>query len=245
MRDDSIAFTGQGIPAATLARLGRTRGFVFDMDGTLLLGNERNHDMKPLPGALEITHWLSAHGIPFAVFTNGTARSPEEYATTLRKLGFALPDAAMMTPASSAVDLFVQRGYKRVLVLGGDGLAMPLRKAGIEVVAPVGRPQADAVLIGWYREFTMNNLEAACYAVWGGAQAFSASQALFFATAAGKTLEKGTYRVTFMTGDWFATQKASTFFPEVPVIFEADGSVEHYHIPLLLSPYGFSTYRGN
>jgi len=46
-------------------------------------------------------------------------------------------------------------------------------------------------------------------------------------------------------GDWFATQKASTFFPEVPVIFEADGSVEHYHIPLLLSPYGFSTYRGN
>lgn len=188
MRDDSIAFTGQGIPAATLARLGRTRGFVFDMDGTLLLGNERNHDMKPLPGALEITHWLSGHDIPFAVFTNGTARSPEEYATTLRKLGFALPDAAMMTPASSAVDLFVQRGYKRVLVLGGDGLAMPLRKAGIEVVAPVGRPQADAVLIGWYREFTMNNLEAACYAVWGGAQAFSASQAMFFATAAGRTL---------------------------------------------------------
>ncbi len=61
----------------------------------------------------------------------------------------------------------------------------------------------------------------------------------------GKALEKGTYRVTFKTGDWFAKQKASTFFPEVPVIFEADGSVEHYHIPLLLSPYGFSTYRGN
>lgn len=61
----------------------------------------------------------------------------------------------------------------------------------------------------------------------------------------GKALEKGTYRVTFMTGDWFAKHEASTFFPEVPVIFEADGSVEHYHIPLLLSPYGFSTYRGN
>ena len=61
----------------------------------------------------------------------------------------------------------------------------------------------------------------------------------------GKALEKGTYRVTFKTGDWFAAHNASTFFPEVPVIFEADGSVEHYHIPLLLSPYGFSTYRGN
>ena len=62
---------------------------------------------------------------------------------------------------------------------------------------------------------------------------------------AGKTLEKGTYRVTFKTGDWFKQHGSSTFFPEVPVIFEVDGSVAHYHIPLLLSPYGYSTYRGN
>lgn len=61
----------------------------------------------------------------------------------------------------------------------------------------------------------------------------------------GKDLEKGTYRVTFKTGEWFAEHKTSTFFPEVPVIFTADGSVPHYHIPLLLSPYGYSTYRGN
>ena len=60
-----------------------------------------------------------------------------------------------------------------------------------------------------------------------------------------KVLEKGTYRVTFKTGDWFKEHQSATFFPEVPVIFEADGSVPHYHIPLLLSPYGFSTYRGN
>ena len=61
----------------------------------------------------------------------------------------------------------------------------------------------------------------------------------------GKALEKGTYRVTFKTGDWFKKHQSATFFPEVPVIFEADGSVPHYHIPLLLSPFGFSTYRGN
>lgn len=61
----------------------------------------------------------------------------------------------------------------------------------------------------------------------------------------GKALEKGVYRVTFKTGEWFKQHQAKTFFPEVPVIFEADGSVPHYHIPLLLSPYGFSTYRGN
>lgn len=60
-----------------------------------------------------------------------------------------------------------------------------------------------------------------------------------------KALEKGNYRVTFKTGEWFAAHKTASFFPEVPVIFAVDGTVPHYHIPLLLSPYGFSTYRGN
>lgn len=61
----------------------------------------------------------------------------------------------------------------------------------------------------------------------------------------GKTLEKGTYRVTFKTGEWFTAHKTASFFPEIPVIFAVDGTVPDYHIPLLLSPYGFSTYRGN
>jgi 5-hydroxyisourate hydrolase len=61
----------------------------------------------------------------------------------------------------------------------------------------------------------------------------------------GRKLEAGTYRVTFKTGTWFAGKKGATFFPEIPVIFSVDGSVAHYHIPLLLSPYGYSTYRGN
>ncbi|ERS01092.1 hydroxyisourate hydrolase [Acinetobacter sp. COS3] len=57
--------------------------------------------------------------------------------------------------------------------------------------------------------------------------------------------EKGIYKVTFKTGEWFQKNKQSSFFPEVPVIFSVDGKLEHYHIPLLISPYGYSTYRGN
>ena len=53
------------------------------------------------------------------------------------------------------------------------------------------------------------------------------------------------YKVTFKTGEWFKKNNQNSFFPEVPVIFQTDGSVKHYHIPLLLSPYGYSTYRGN
>nr|WP_291371233.1 MULTISPECIES: hydroxyisourate hydrolase [unclassified Acinetobacter] len=58
-------------------------------------------------------------------------------------------------------------------------------------------------------------------------------------------LQKGIYKVTFKTGDWFKAKNQRSFFPEVPVVFVIDGSLEHYHIPLLLSPYGYSTYRGN
>ena len=59
------------------------------------------------------------------------------------------------------------------------------------------------------------------------------------------SLQKGIYKVTFKTGDWFKANNQRTFFPEVPVVFVIDGSLDHYHIPLLLSSYGYSTYRGN
>lgn len=169
-------------------RLRAARGFVFDMDGTLVLGDQRNHGLSPLPGALEATRLLDRRGIGFVVFTNGTPRTPQGYAQELRKVGFALDDAQMLTPASSAVELFMRRGYRRVMVLGGEGMALPLREVGIEVVEPVGRTEADAVFIGWYREFSIDTLESACHAVWGGAQVFSASQSMFFATAQGKAL---------------------------------------------------------
>lgn len=55
----------------------------------------------------------------------------------------------------------------------------------------------------------------------------------------------GVYRVTFETGDWFEARDIATFFPDVPVPFQVEDTEQHYHIPLLLSPYGYSTYRGN
>ena len=60
-----------------------------------------------------------------------------------------------------------------------------------------------------------------------------------------QTFEAGQYRVVFKTGEYFKKAKHETFFPEIPVIFEVKQTDQHYHIPLLLSPYGFSTYRGS
>ncbi|HEV2243118.1 MAG TPA: HAD family hydrolase [Streptosporangiaceae bacterium] len=179
--------------ATARARLKTVRGFVFDLDGTLVLGDRSGRGLTPLPGALEITRWAARQRLPFVVFTNGTTKTPGVLAQALRGIGFDLPDDAVMTPASSAVDVLTRRGHRRVLVLGRDGLTGPLLEAGLEVVRPApaaeGRqPRADAVLVGWYPEFTMPALEAACHAVWDGAAVYSCSQAMFFATAQGRAL---------------------------------------------------------
>jgi HAD superfamily hydrolase (TIGR01450 family) len=163
------------------------RGFVLDLDGTLVLGDRRNHGLRPLPGAVEFTGWLAGRGLPYRIFTNGTARTPGAYDQVLREVGFELSDGAVVTPACSAADLFQRRGHRRVLTLGA-GLAQPLHEAGIETVPAAGRPDVDAVLVGQFREFAMDALEAACHAVWAGAAVYSCSQGAFFATAEGRAL---------------------------------------------------------
>ncbi len=57
-------------------------------------------------------------------------------------------------------------------------------------------------------------------------------------------LAPGKYRLNFATGTYYAQQGTATFFPEVDLVFEVTGA-EHYHVPLLLSPFAYSTYRGS
>jgi 5-hydroxyisourate hydrolase len=58
-------------------------------------------------------------------------------------------------------------------------------------------------------------------------------------------LGAGVHRLFFATGDWFAATGQTGFYPEVSVVFEVTDPNRHYHVPLLLSPYAFSTYRGS
>ena len=60
-----------------------------------------------------------------------------------------------------------------------------------------------------------------------------------------ENMEPGVYKVTFKTGDYFKSQNMNTFFPVVPVIFNVTKQNQKLHIPLLLSQYGYSTYRGS
>ena len=61
----------------------------------------------------------------------------------------------------------------------------------------------------------------------------------------GEPLSAGTYRVRFETGDYFSGEGRGTFHPFVEIVFSVADPGEHYHVPLLLSPYGYTTYRGS
>lgn len=175
------------LSTSNIERLHRARAFVFDMDGTLVLGDAKSGGHRPLPGAVLLIDLLRERGVPFRVFTNGTALSPADYAASLRKGGLHIEDHEMMTPSTSAADWFLRRGIHRVRVLGNAGAQAPLREAGLEVVEP-GQPaeNVQAVYTAWFREFGFGDLECACRDVWGGAVLTTASNVPFFATHTGR-----------------------------------------------------------
>jgi 5-hydroxyisourate hydrolase len=55
----------------------------------------------------------------------------------------------------------------------------------------------------------------------------------------------GLYRLVFETGRYFSDTGRVTFYPRVEIVFRIDAPDQHYHVPLLLSPFGYSTYRGS
>lgn len=58
-------------------------------------------------------------------------------------------------------------------------------------------------------------------------------------------IEAGTFRLTFDTAAYFKATDQPTFFPEVSLTFNVEDPSQHYHVPVLLSPFALSTYRGS
>jgi 4-nitrophenyl phosphatase len=163
---------------------------MFDLDGTLLLSDRSLHGYEILPDAAELLTELARRDFPFVVLTNGSAYPPAEQAAKLRKLGLPVRDECMFTPSSVAADLMVRADVRRVLVLGTPGVGQALRDAQIDTVqvGESGERDVQAVYVGWYPDCTMKGIEAACEAIWAGAQLYVASDVPFFATKQGRTM---------------------------------------------------------
>ncbi|KAF8846067.1 transthyretin [Paxillus ammoniavirescens] len=65
------------------------------------------------------------------------------------------------------------------------------------------------------------------------------------AKQAGKTITTGIYKIVFKPNEYFAKSGRKCFYPWVEIPFQIENPEEHYHIPLLISPYSFTTYRGS
>lgn len=163
------------------------RGFMFDLDGTLILSNRKLGSYRVIPGAVEVLNELERRQIPFLALTNGSAYPAAKQGPRLREVGLPIADEHLFTPNSVAGKVFRERGYANVLVLGTPGVVEALEGHGVTCSLPgdESAASADAVYTAWHPECTMADIHAAAGRVLAGAPFYTASDVPFFATAEG------------------------------------------------------------
>ncbi len=82
---------------------------MFDLDGTLVLGDRSGKSYDVLPGAIEVLSRLRERGIPYVVLTNGSGQVPALQAAKLRSFGLPIDDQQMLTPSSVTAGVFTAR----------------------------------------------------------------------------------------------------------------------------------------
>jgi 4-nitrophenyl phosphatase len=165
----------------------KPKGFMFDLDGTLILSNRKLGSYQVIPGAVGVLTELERRGVPYLALTNGSAYPAAKQGPRLREVGLPIPDGHLFTPNSVAGKVFVERGYANVLVLGTPGVVEALEGHGVRCSLPgdEGAKTADAVYSAWHPECSMADIHAAAGRVLDGAPFYTASDVPFFATSEG------------------------------------------------------------
>jgi 4-nitrophenyl phosphatase len=165
------------------------KGFMFDLDGTLILSDRKLGGYTAILGAAEALAALDERDIPWVAMTNGSAYPASVQAPKLRAVGLPVRDERLFTPNSVAGRAMVERGYKLVLVLGTQGVADALREMGVNCALPddPAAHAADAVYIAWHPECSMPDIHLACERALEGAALLTASDVPYFATKDGRS----------------------------------------------------------
>jgi 4-nitrophenyl phosphatase len=140
-------------------RLGRIRGFLLDMDGTLYIGGEA------VEGAVALMAALTRSGAPHLVLTNNSSAARTRYRDRLGQLGMPVPLSAVLTSGGASAEwLAAATDLRRPYVLGTRALKAECRRAGL---APVddAPESADCVLLGYDTGVTYRTLTEACLLV--------------------------------------------------------------------------------
>ena len=141
----------------------RYDSFLLDIDGVLMRGEEA------IPGAPEAVERLRGEGVPRVFMTNNSARTPDEVAARLSRVGIAAGPDQVVTSALATADVLGRDGVARAFLVGERGVRDALGDAGIEVVD--GEPdEVDAVIVGWDRSADYARLRRAALLVERGAR---------------------------------------------------------------------------
>jgi glycerol-1-phosphatase len=137
---------------------------LFDLDGVLYRGDD------PVAGAPETIHALREAGATIRFLTNNSARTPDEVAERLRRMGIEADAAEVVTSANATAALLRREGASgTAYVIGENGIRTALAGIGIQVVD--GEPQrADLVVVGWDRDLTYDRLRIAALLIQRGAR---------------------------------------------------------------------------
>jgi NagD protein len=171
-------------------RLDDVRGFVFDVDGTLV--HREGDTVHVVPGARELLERIRESGRPFAIFTNGSHTAPAVFAKGLREAGLPVEDEQMLTPLCS-VQAYLngrKRGAK-VLPFVTESARGYLADSGVDLVDFDHADEAEAVFVAHIDHADLPELEKAAFAVIAGARLLTGSYVSAYAGANGPILSRG------------------------------------------------------
>lgn len=141
--------------------------FLLDLDGVLYRGD------SPIPGAPETVEALRSLGKRLAFVTNNSSRTPKAVVAHLASVGVDAQPAEVETSSLTTAATLSDRSVRRAAVIGEEGLRMALTSAGIQIVP--GDEEPDAVVLGWDRHVTYDDLREASLALQRGATLYASN----------------------------------------------------------------------
>jgi len=153
--------------------------FLLDLDGVLYRGD------RPIANAADAVRDLRSLGKGLAFVTNNSSRTPEAVVAHLASVGVHADPAEVETSALTTAAALHDRSIGSAYVIGEEGLRTALASAGIEVVAADAEP--PAVVVGWDRRVTYDDIRAACVAVQRGATLFASNDDVSYPAPDGLT----------------------------------------------------------
>jgi HAD superfamily hydrolase (TIGR01450 family) len=170
-------------------RLDDVKGFVLDVDGTLV--HRAGEDVHVQPGAREALAKIKASGRSLAIFTNGSHATPEAFAAGLRAVGLPVEDDELLTPLRSVQAYLRANGKGSVFLFGSDEARGYLARAGVRIAEGEDAASADVVFVATPVAFDFTELERAARTILGGASLLTSSYAPAYAGANGPILSRG------------------------------------------------------